>query len=505
MNADLPGLGIPTLVLPWVVMQELDFIKDSRKRRDRYNEMTWRRAVEAVHFIHAKLNTKDQNLIGQPPKEAYQKTDMVISSNDDRILQCCVQWKEKCPDDHVILLSRDLNLTNKSVIMGISAANTETLWNELKMPKPNLKLLQKPPSNETTQKGNQNVAATSGKSKNSEGSHVKQLFLSEPETTNQKQLPVRYNKATTKVNSTDAPPSLLSLPCQQPVNSSRNVYNNPTLQKTCVPGISAPSTEDRPASLSNTQENLNQVAKNVTHKPTSKHLQPQSSSNWDKTQEQTSVCFVESSQSVSSSSGVVPGTRTERVQSDEPMESATESASGNTGKNLDPTSEPARELRATQSETASPAASVTECESLVLSKFQNIWTFITEFRDELIKVLNEGQSHAEFPMAVAALRRVGSLMIELMEKFTECLDLSPVILQDRQLEFKAFAECLNNFLLRTEVNVTKTTPPLDHRQLIGYFSATKSRPQLKAGLEELSGFIKLFQEMSGQIFAAASS
>ncbi|XP_012943844.1 uncharacterized protein LOC101853413, partial [Aplysia californica] len=172
MNADLPGLGIPTLVLPWVVMQELDFIKDSRKRRDRYNEMTWRRAVEAVHFIHAKLNTKDQNLIGQPPKEAYQKTDMVISSNDDRILQCCVQWKEKCPDDHVILLSRDLNLTNKSVIMGISAANTETLWNELRMPKPNLKLLQKPPSNETTQKGNQNVAATSGKSKNSEGSHV---------------------------------------------------------------------------------------------------------------------------------------------------------------------------------------------------------------------------------------------------------------------------------------------------------------------------------------------
>ena len=78
------------------------------------------------------------------PKEkkilyVLRQMDMPADSNDDRILVCCLQWKEKSVGDEVLLITRDINLSNKSYIMGVDAVNTESIWPRLKMSKPNFR------------------------------------------------------------------------------------------------------------------------------------------------------------------------------------------------------------------------------------------------------------------------------------------------------------------------------------------------------------------------------
>ncbi|GFO17711.1 transcriptional protein swt1-like [Plakobranchus ocellatus] len=129
LNCCIPGYGKPTFVLPWVVIQELDHLKNAKKN-------LFKQSTAAVRFIHNHLMAKNPHVKGQTPQEANEKTDLPIEMNDDKILHCCLQCQKKFPDALLCLMTRDVNLRNKATIMGIDATDDDNLWSFLEIPNP---------------------------------------------------------------------------------------------------------------------------------------------------------------------------------------------------------------------------------------------------------------------------------------------------------------------------------------------------------------------------------
>uniref|UniRef100_A0A0B7BAT6 WW domain-containing protein n=1 Tax=Arion vulgaris TaxID=1028688 RepID=A0A0B7BAT6_9EUPU len=136
LSYSIQGYEGIVLVLPWVVMQELDFLKNGKGSINNLSVTTSQRAAKAVRFIHSHLMDKNPQLIGQTPVEAREESKLPVECNDDRVLQCCLQFEHKHAGSQVVLLTKDMNLINKAMIMGLKAANNETLWSQLKVPKP---------------------------------------------------------------------------------------------------------------------------------------------------------------------------------------------------------------------------------------------------------------------------------------------------------------------------------------------------------------------------------
>ncbi|RUS87065.1 hypothetical protein EGW08_005141, partial [Elysia chlorotica] len=126
INSSVPGYGKPTLVLPWVVIQELDNLKVRKS-----NNSLAHKAIRAVRFIHTHLMAKNPHVKGQTPQEANEKSDLPIEKNDDKILHCCLQYQKKFPSSQLFLVTHDINLTNKATIMGIDATDGKDLWAHL--------------------------------------------------------------------------------------------------------------------------------------------------------------------------------------------------------------------------------------------------------------------------------------------------------------------------------------------------------------------------------------
>ncbi|KAI8778942.1 CAunnamed protein product [Biomphalaria glabrata] len=135
LNKHIPGFGKPIILLPWAVMQELDYLKKRKgfsvNSSENSNASTSVRAIDAVKFIHNHLMAKNPQLIGQTAFQAYEPTDFQVESNDDRILQCYLQVQKKEKESHVVLVTRDINLMNKAVIMGITVSDTQSLCSHL--------------------------------------------------------------------------------------------------------------------------------------------------------------------------------------------------------------------------------------------------------------------------------------------------------------------------------------------------------------------------------------
>ncbi|KAM3841962.1 transcriptional protein SWT1 isoform 2-T2 [Vipera latastei] len=116
-NADIPGIGRFLLLIPWVVLQELDNLK-----RGKILENVRQKAIPAVHFIYTCLKNQDPKLWGQSMQLASQKTQSFSTgNNDDRVLQCCLQYQNLYPQAEVILLTDDKNLCNKALVSEIKA------------------------------------------------------------------------------------------------------------------------------------------------------------------------------------------------------------------------------------------------------------------------------------------------------------------------------------------------------------------------------------------------
>ncbi|XP_033007257.1 transcriptional protein SWT1 [Lacerta agilis] len=116
-NTDIPGVGRFVLVIPWVVLQELDNLK-----RGKFLAKVGQKAIPAVHFIYTCLKNQDPRLWGQSMQLASQQTrGFRVENNDDRVLQCCMQYQNLFPQAEIVLMTDDKNLCNKALVSEVKA------------------------------------------------------------------------------------------------------------------------------------------------------------------------------------------------------------------------------------------------------------------------------------------------------------------------------------------------------------------------------------------------
>ncbi|XP_043341085.1 transcriptional protein SWT1 isoform X3 [Cervus canadensis] len=123
MTTEIPGFDRLVLIIPWVVVQELDRMKAGKLLKHAQHK-----AVPAVHFINDSLRNQDRKLWGQSIQLASQKLyGLSDENNDDRVLKCCLQYQELFPCSLVILCTDDRNLRNKGLISGVKSLSKEEL------------------------------------------------------------------------------------------------------------------------------------------------------------------------------------------------------------------------------------------------------------------------------------------------------------------------------------------------------------------------------------------
>ncbi|XP_049724299.1 transcriptional protein SWT1 isoform X7 [Elephas maximus indicus] len=124
---EIPGFDSLVLIIPWIVVQELDRMKAGKLLKHAQPK-----AIPAVHFINDSLRNQDRKLWGQSIQLASQKLyGLSDENNDDRVLKCCLQYQELFPCSLVILCTDDRNLRNKGLISGVKSLSKEELSTEL--------------------------------------------------------------------------------------------------------------------------------------------------------------------------------------------------------------------------------------------------------------------------------------------------------------------------------------------------------------------------------------
>ncbi|KAI8582461.1 hypothetical protein K450DRAFT_227280 [Umbelopsis ramanniana AG] len=103
-----------TVVVPWVVLEELDLLKS---RRDTPGSRVADRAQGAIIFLQKIFSSKSPALRGQ---QVIESSDTSAFENDDRILDCCRYFARK-KHRRVVLYSNDRNLCNKCMVHHIDA------------------------------------------------------------------------------------------------------------------------------------------------------------------------------------------------------------------------------------------------------------------------------------------------------------------------------------------------------------------------------------------------
>eukprot|EP00069_Balaena_mysticetus_P004058 bmy_04389T0 len=126
-TTEIQGFDRLVLIIPWVVVQELD-----RMKAGKLLKRAKHKAIPAVHFINDSLKNQDRKLWGQSIQLASQKLyGLSDENNDDRVLKCCLQYQELFPCSLVILCTDDRNLRNKGLISGVKSLSKEELSAEL--------------------------------------------------------------------------------------------------------------------------------------------------------------------------------------------------------------------------------------------------------------------------------------------------------------------------------------------------------------------------------------
>ncbi|XP_014705793.1 transcriptional protein SWT1 [Equus asinus] len=126
-TTEITGFDRLVLIIPWVVVQELDRMKAGKLLKHAQHK-----AIPAVHFINDSLKDQDRKLWGQSIQLASQKLyGLSDENNDDRVLKCCLQYQQLFPCSLVILCTDDRNLRNKGLISGVKSLSKEELSAEL--------------------------------------------------------------------------------------------------------------------------------------------------------------------------------------------------------------------------------------------------------------------------------------------------------------------------------------------------------------------------------------
>ncbi|XP_059503811.1 transcriptional protein SWT1 isoform X2 [Stegostoma tigrinum] len=121
------GVGFPIIVIPWVVLQELDSLKNGK-----LSGGVNRKAIPAVQFIYSCFKSRHPHVWGQSMQQAAQKfCGLREENNDDRVLQCCLQYQQLYPSADVLLCSDDKNLCSKALVSNVKAVRKVDLLTEL--------------------------------------------------------------------------------------------------------------------------------------------------------------------------------------------------------------------------------------------------------------------------------------------------------------------------------------------------------------------------------------
>ncbi|XP_065811647.1 transcriptional protein SWT1 isoform X1 [Labrus bergylta] len=124
----LEALGFPVVLIPWVVLQELD----SLKRGNGLSGSVAHRATPAISYICNSLKSREPGLWGQSMQQAAASSnDLNAENNDDRVLQCCLQYQTLYPECALILCTNDKNLCSKAILSGVKALSKTDLEQEV--------------------------------------------------------------------------------------------------------------------------------------------------------------------------------------------------------------------------------------------------------------------------------------------------------------------------------------------------------------------------------------
>ncbi|KAF6734396.1 Transcriptional protein SWT1 [Oryzias melastigma] len=128
----LGALGFPVVLIPWVVLQELDSLKRGRGLSGSVAHL----AIPAISYIYNTLKKRHPRLWGQSMQQAAQSCNgLNAENNDDRVLQCCLQYQNLYPECALILCTNDKNLSSKALLSGIRALSKKDLEAEVEKSK----------------------------------------------------------------------------------------------------------------------------------------------------------------------------------------------------------------------------------------------------------------------------------------------------------------------------------------------------------------------------------
>lgn len=141
----IEGVARPVLVIPWIVIQELDSLKSDSWRIKKGKLVSTKQengtfgvdalARQAVRFLHLCFESDHPRVRGQTVSEAQEMMEncsIEDPNNDDKILQCCLLFQRKAHRGHAVLFSNDQNLCSKAIINGVKAFNHQSLVMGLK-------------------------------------------------------------------------------------------------------------------------------------------------------------------------------------------------------------------------------------------------------------------------------------------------------------------------------------------------------------------------------------
>lgn len=124
----LGALGCPVVLIPWVVLQEMDSLKRGRGLTGSVAHL----ATPAISYIYNSLKSREPHLWGQSMQQAAESSNgLNAENNDDRVLQCCLQYQSLYPECALILCTNDKNLCSKALLSGVKAASKSDLEAEV--------------------------------------------------------------------------------------------------------------------------------------------------------------------------------------------------------------------------------------------------------------------------------------------------------------------------------------------------------------------------------------
>ncbi|XP_068446097.1 transcriptional protein SWT1 isoform X2 [Clinocottus analis] len=126
------GLRAPVVLIPWVVLQELDSLKRGRGMSGSVAHL----ATPAISYIYNSLKNRGPHLWGQSMQQAVESSNgLNAENNDDRVLQCCLQYQGLYPECALILCTNDKNLCSKALVSGVNALSKNDLEEEIGKPR----------------------------------------------------------------------------------------------------------------------------------------------------------------------------------------------------------------------------------------------------------------------------------------------------------------------------------------------------------------------------------